>query len=225
MYRVTQEESLAQREDWKKQYPPFKPYTLTETNKLKVGNFYQNLISTQNGQDTDDYTIHDNNKTERYLAHYPKGNLLLLGVGTGREIVVAKDIGFKAKGITLGTRNIGTFDIVAGFQVFEHALSPLLFLLEQRRVLKIGGSLILEWPPANDRFTGGANPHHQVCYTPGQAKALFQKAGFENIDLLYDNLLPIPETEYWKGEQDKMLLIRGTKSQANHEYLRRNDNG
>ena len=64
----------------------------------------------------------------------------------------------------------------------EHAMAPMLFLLEQGRVLKPNGTLMLEWPPAKD-YTMGENPHHQMCFTPGQAHALFLKAGFKDIKL------------------------------------------
>ena len=113
------------------------------------------------------------------------------------------------------------FDMVAGFQIFEHAMSPLIFLLEQGRVLHSGGSILLEWPPANDLYSGGDNPHHQVCYTPGQAKALMEKASFSNIKLFYDDMTVIPEEEYWKGEQQKMLCVSGTKLKARDMYVRR----
>ena len=204
-----------------------------------------NLVATQNGMDTDDYCIIDGNKVEKYLSYLPSGSeVLILGTGTGRELLVAKEMGLKVTGTTLGSRNIdfgvdelglartelieclnedlpflsGTFDCVAGFQVFEHTLAPLLFLLEQSRVLKIGGRLILEWPPA-DKFTMEDNPHHQVCFTPGQAYALFQKAGFKDIKVYYDDLSPIPDSEMWKGDQDKMLCIEGVKAQPQKDYI------
>ena len=86
-------------------------------------------------------------------------------------------------------------------------------------MLKIGGDLILEWPPANEEFSMGSNPHHQICFTPGQAKALMQKAGFDNIELFYDNLNRIPLEEYWKGDQKSMLVIKGTKIKSSSEYI------
>jgi SAM-dependent methyltransferase len=247
LYRITEAEANKQRNIYKKNYNPWKPYSLTQTAKQKIGNFFADLITTQNGQDTDDYCVTDNNKVERYLSKLPRGKLLLLGVGTGREILIAKELGFDTVGITLGSRNIDfgkqylglkeneffecilealpfkkeTFDIIAGFQVFEHALSPLLFLMEQGRILKEKGLLILEWPPANEQFSAGENPHHQICYTPGQAKALYEKAGFENIDLLFDDMSSIPSTDYWKGEQTKMLLIKGNKSNSQQSYIKK----
>ncbi len=56
----------------------------------------------------------------------------------------------------------------------------------------------------------GENPHHQICFTPGQAVGLFQKAGFRGIRVWYDNGELIPESEMWTGETiNGMLVISG----------------
>ena len=177
--------------------------------------------------------------------------MLLLGTGTGREVLVAKDMGFDVVGITFGSRNVDfgkdylglsdqdqietlaevlpfdreTFDVVAGFQIFEHAMSPLIFLLEQGRVLKYGGQLILEWPPAA-LYTYGDNPHHQVCYTPGQAQALFEKAGLGDVKLFYNDLTPVPVDDLWRGDQHErggdqnhMLVATGIKKPSTQAYV------
>jgi SAM-dependent methyltransferase len=245
VYRITDEEIQAVQAEYKKKYKPFKPFVATHSELAKVSKSFQVLIETQNGQDTDDYCIADNNKVEKYLSNIPKGRkTLLLGVGTGRETLVAKELGLDAVGTTLGSRNIefgieylglspsehleclnetlpfdnDTFDVVAGFQVFEHAMSPFIFLLEQNRVLKPGGKLILEWPPG-DQFSMEDNPHHQICYSPGQAYALFQKAGFTDIKLYYDDMSPIMEESMWSGHHNKMLCIEGMRAPINKRYI------
>ena len=235
MYRVTDEQIQAEQAAYKKRYKPFRPFIPTHGNKFKMASAFMNLVTTQNGMDTDDYCVGDNNKVERYLNGLPKGSrVLLLGTGTGREVIVAKELGLNPVGTTLGSRNINfgidelglspeelieclnedlpfpveSFDCVAGFQVFEHTISPLLFLLEQSRVLKLWGKLMLEWPPA-DKFS------------PGQAHALFQKAGFDSIKLYYDDLTPIPEDDFWRCDQNKMLCIEGVKVNSSKDYIRR----
>ena len=245
VYRITEEEMLASQVEYKKNYEPFRPFEYSTKDATRVALHFGNLIRTQNGQDTDDYSVHDNNKVERYLSYLPRGSkVLLLGVGTGREVLTAKAIGLEAYGTTLGSRNIdyavnhlglekheileclneslpfssGAFDVIAGFQIFEHTLSPLLFLLEQRRVLKLGGKLLLEWPPANN-FTMDDNPHHQVCFTPGQAHGLFRKAGFSDIRLYFDDMTPISEEQWWRGDQNKMLVIEGIKGNCPKDYI------
>ena len=202
MYRVTDEEVQAQQREFKKNYPPFEPFKLTLQEKRLLSEKFSALLVIQNGMDTDDYCVSDNNKIETYLSKFPKNSrVLILGTGTGREVLVAKELGFDVVGTTLGSRNIyfgekmlgleqeeliecanevlpfedQSFDVIAGFQVFEHAMNPFLFLMEMRRVLKYGGHLILEWPPAED-YHMAHNPHHQICYCPGQADSLFQKA-------------------------------------------------
>lgn len=247
MYRVSEEEIQAAQAKYKKEYRPFRPFTLPPMDSAHISAAFYNIITTQNGMDTDDYCVPDNNKVERYIGDLGAGaKVLLLGVGTGRETVVAKGLGYSAVGTTLGSRNIdfggaelglsssehmecinealpfpsNTFDCVAGFQVFEHAIAPLLFLLEQSRVLKMGGQLFLEWPPA-DNYSMEDNPHHQVCFTPGQAHALFQKAGFGGISVFYDDLSEIPQDKWWGGEHDKMLCIRGEKVPCGKAYIQR----
>ena len=247
MYRVSEEDMQASQAEYKRNYTPFRPFQFGKDEVAGVSQGFANLVVTQNGQDTDDYLVADNNKVERYMQGVvPGSDVLLLGVGTGRETMVAKDMGFKAVGTTLGSRNIDfglkylgltaeehkeclnealpfpkeSFDVVAGFQVFEHTIAPLLFLLEQSRVLKFGGKLFLEWPPAS-LFSMEDNPHHQVCFTPGQAYALFQKAGFADIKLYYDDHTPIPEEDLWRGDQDKMLCIEGVKVPSYKDYIRR----
>jgi len=245
VYRVSDSQIQADQAAYKKRYKNFRAFSPSEHNTQKVASAFMNLVTTQNGMDTDDYCIADNNKIERYLSVFtPGARLLLLGTGTGREVIVAKELGYSAVGTTLGSRNIDfgveclglspdelieclnedlpfskdSFDCVAGFQVFEHAIAPLLFLLEQHRVLKVGGKLLLEWPPA-DQFSMEDNPHHQVCFSPGQAYALFQKAGFGSIRVFYDDLSPISEEDFWRGDQNKMLCIEGTKLPPTKDYI------
>ena len=247
VYRITEEEVRASQVEYKKNYKPWRPFTFTSELATGVYKRIANLVTTQNGQDTDDYAVHEGNKVEKYLSAYSEGSkVLLLGVGTGREVLAAKGIGFNAVGTTLGSRNTdyahnylglgpdevleclneklpftaNSFDVVAGFQIFEHTIAPLLFLLEQRRVLKFGGKLLLEWPPAKD-YTMGDNPHHQVCFTPGQARDLFLKAGFDSVKLYYDDMYPVPDEDLWRGDQDKMLVVEGIKGNCGKDYVQR----
>lgn len=239
MYRISEDEMQAQQREYKSNYPAFVPFVLAEAQRRRIVSKYEVLLRTQNGMDTDDYCVLDNNKVEFYLGHVPPGSsALLLGTGTGREVIVAKEMGLRAVGTTFGSRNVffgrhylglsdheliecanedlpfdaGTFDVVAGFQVFEHAIAPLLFLLESARVLRVGGELILEWPPASD-YSMEDNPHHQICYCPGQAKALLEKAGFDHIRVFYSNGEDVPESEIWDcSNHGHMLCISGKRS-------------
>lgn len=245
--RITDIEVIAAQDEYKKNYKPFRPYELDGMQQSQIGAKFASLLKTQNGQDTDDYAMTDDNKVARYLSKFQGVAAgLLIGVGTGREVAELRDLGIDGHGITLGSRNLDyareylglgqyvregaiealdfpneTFDIVAGFQTFEHAVAPLLFLLELGRVMKMGGTLLLEWPPANEQFSAGDNPHHQICYTPGQAEALLLKAGFKELKLYYSNMEPIPKEEWWKGDQQHMLVIEGVKRPSTQEYITR----
>lgn len=244
-YRVTEEIIRQQQEEYKQRYEPFRPFQFQQQSGDKIARLFANLITMQNGQDTDDYSVYDGNKVETHLGHLPQGSkVLLLGVGTGRETLTAISIGLDAIGGTLGSRNIDYgikylgiepgrhleilnedlpfprehFDAIGGFQVFEHAIAPLAFLLEAGRVLKVGGELILEWPPAK-HYTMDDNPHHQICYDPGQAYALFRKAGFHDIKVFYNDKTEIPEDKWWSGDHSKMLVISGKKQPSTQEYI------
>ena len=229
----------------------FKSHTNSESFKKKFNTLFKTQDG-QDADDYK--IIQGKNGIEAYLCDPNTSDspikLLLLGVGVGRELQLALKLGFDAYGITLGSRNIDfgkkyldlsddrfrqaiaedlpyaseSFDTVAGFHVFEHAIAPLVFLLEIGRVLKTEGELILEWPPPVSQFTMKDNPHHQICYLPGQAEGLLLKAGFKDIKIYYKddeyNLEMIPEEEYWTAKSpDKMLIIKGTKKESTQEYI------
>lgn len=171
------------------------------------------------------------NKPRKYMQSLEKGSkTLFVGAGSGREVLLASEMGLDAYGITLGPSNLElgrslglskerlleghnevlpfsseTFDAVAGFQILEHSVSPLLFLLECNRVLKDQGCIFLEWPPSHP--TSSYDPKHVICPTPGQARALLLKSGFSNIELLYADLKKVPEAEYWQGLPDRGYVV------------------
>lgn len=249
-YRITEEEIFKQWEEYRADYPPFVEYVPSERELSRIAASMFNVMRTQNGQDFDDYCITDEkDNVGKYLADVPRGHMVLIhGVGTGREVKVAKEMGLIAVGTTLGSRNVefakrylglkasdireclfdalpfrdSSFDVVAAFQTFEHVVAPLPFLLEQSRVLKMGGKLLLEWPAASTH-TMDDNPHHQICYTPGQAHGLFRKAGFTDIKMYYNDFQEIPESLWWSGEDvdGKYLCIEGIKVECDKDYVQR----
>jgi len=226
----------------------YKPFTLSEEELLSLGKKFFNSLLTQNKVERlHDYPItEENDKAKKYLREFQKGTkVLFLGCGSGRELIHAEALGLDAYGVTLGQRNIEfgiktlslsptkfkeacaellpfpakTFDVVAGFQIFEHAIGPMMFLLEQSRVLKDNGAIVLEWPAASFHSANGKDPQHQVCYTPGQAEALLLKAGFDNIRMFYADMSTVPKEKYWTGEREKgYLIVKANKieSEAPH---------
>ena len=246
MYRVNYETIVKERAEFMGvNSAAFVPFSTSNVDGSHILHLYKSVLAMQNGSDIDDYVIDDNNKGEKFLKGFSSGTkVLLLGTGTGREVLVAKEMGYVAVGTTLGRKNIlfgrqilglteeeiiecnndalplasGYFDVVAGFQVVEHSIAPLLFVLEQTRVLRTGGLLLFEWPPSK-LFNMDENPHHQICFAPGQLESLFKKAGLVNIKLFYDDLSSICEDDKWRCDQNKMLCISGIKAPSQQRYI------
>lgn len=223
-YKANDEEIQKDKKDFYSQGGG-KTSQLPKLDATRLINRWAILLEEQNGENFDDYVMGENHKVSNYLEKWvpaPK-KVLFLGVGTGREVYAANMHGYDAVGTTLGKENITfakwkfdldlwygdhctlpyedkTFDVVAGFQVFEHCHAPYMFLIECCRVLKEGGTLILEWPPFMATADGTATPnpgkmhnfmgdfnddnvHHMCCWTPAQAWIMVRRCGFENIDL------------------------------------------
>lgn len=198
---------------------------LPSLNVDRLVNRWAYFLQEQNGENFDDYAMGKNHKVTRYLERWvpPPAKVLFLGTGTGREVYAARTHGYDAEGTTLGKENLPfakwkfdldlfygdnctmpysdkAFDVVAGFQIFEHCHAPYMFLVECCRVLKEGGTLLLEWPPFMATADGTATPnpgkmhnfmgdfdddnvHHMCCWTPAQAWIMTRRCGFEDVEL------------------------------------------
>ena len=181
----------------------YKHSTAEEASMLRSLNF---LTNTQNGMDVDDYVVGGNAPLYKYLKDDINGkSVLLLGTGTGREMRTAREMGAsRVEGTTLGSRNAAfaremvgeeptlcdnhampwgneTFDVIAGFQIMEHASMPVIFLLECNRLLKVGGLACMETPPAKT-ISLDSWLHHVICPTGRQMCYLFQKTGFKPVE-------------------------------------------
>ncbi len=83
------------------------------------------------------------------------------------------------------------FDLVAMFDVIEHVASPFDVLVEVRRVLALGGSMIITTPNlvGLDRWlrpnswSGVADPSHRYLFSPASLKHLLVQAGFKTMRL------------------------------------------
>ena len=132
---------------------------------------------------------------------YPR--ILDLGAGCGAETKVLMENGYQVVGITFGADNIryaeekfgihllemdmhnllfpkSYFDGVFSVQSFEHAFAPWLVIIELRRVLRDGGRVFLDLPDPDDEEMLRTIWHTSVLY-PNQVKALFWKAGFDEV--------------------------------------------
>jgi len=164
------------------------------------------LVNTQNGMDVDDYVVGADAPVYKYLKNdLQDKTVLIVGTGTGREMKTARELGAsRVEGTTLGSRNAAfakemvgesptlcdnhampwereTFDVIAGFQIMEHSFMPVVFLLECNRLLKTGGSICMETPPAKT-ISLDSWLHHVICPTGRQLCYLFQKTGFKPVE-------------------------------------------
>jgi SAM-dependent methyltransferase len=143
------------------------------------------------------------------LVHqlFQKGSrILMIGCGNGEEVQQAIDLGYDAVGVTLNLDNIDyakeeygidliradmhsipldteTFDGIASFQTFEHSYSPLFFLLECNRLLKVGGRLLVEAPSPSAGLIFEARMYHIMCCTIDQLRALLMQSNFKDIQV------------------------------------------
>src|SRR3990167_4339372 len=97
LYRISKVDSSIQTQSYKDSgYPPFVPYEITAAQIEHISKLRQLILRTQNGEDTDDSPMEENNKIERNLSGLNKGSkVLLLGVGSGREVLAAKSMSFE----------------------------------------------------------------------------------------------------------------------------------
>lgn len=110
----------------------------------------------------------------------------------------------------------GSIDCVTMLEVLEHLKKPVEALLEAKRVLKQGGSLIVTIPNA-DRLTERFKKE-QACiskdhfkeYDSLDAESLVKKAGFVNISIssIY---LDLPFSLELLGEEKDLILSAGTR--------------
>ena len=96
-----------------------------------------------------------------------------------------------------------TFDVVAAFQVLEHAADPRDFLRQCLALLKPGGTLVIGVPDSDSylgclrNFVLNAPPHHVTWWNAKSLTALAGLAGLEETAL---HVAPVEEWEarlYW----------------------------
>lgn len=146
--------------------------------------------------------------TVMYLGAMPGARLLDVGTGSGTLIEHLGNLGWRAEGVepdplavqaaqerglpvylgTLEDRSYpdATFDAVTMSHVIEHVHRPHALLRECRRILKIGGRLVIVTPNisslGHDRFKaawrGLEPPRHLQILTPSALLHLAERAGF-----------------------------------------------
>lgn len=204
--KAQEAEFRARHLDWQHSYVQTRP-----SGRARVMTIWDALLQRQNGRDVDDAVIDEEHRIVAYLKTYAPvdrfARLLIVGAGVGREVIVAREMGYATEGITLGPMNVAfaremlgvnlhiidahsasevfgcaSFDAIVALQTLEHSWAPLMLLIEFARMLRPGGKVIIETPPSAD-WTCGRDLHHAICPTPRQLEGLLIKAGFLDVAL------------------------------------------
>lgn len=147
---------------------------------------------------------------ERFVSH---GHVLDIGCGSGSFLFYMRDQGWQTSGVEISpsavtyvrqTLNLevslgdvfaanypsNTFDLITLWNVFEHLHDPAANLVEIRRILKVGGHIVLAVPNQQSwgaklfgpAWVGYDVPRHLYTYTPDTLKTLLTRHGFELIE-------------------------------------------
>lgn len=147
------------------------------------------------------------------------GDLLDVGCGNGRFLLLAREMGWRAEGIDfdeqavcvarakgLNVRHGGIelldgvrdrYDVITLSHVIEHVHDPVDLLVRIHRLLKPGGYLWLETPNLQSlgyrkygrNWRGLEPPRHLVLFTPESLRLALQKAGFSKISTQFRGLV------------------------------------
>lgn len=142
---------------------------------------------------------------------FGEGRLLDVGCGDGAALVFLQRLGWRASGVEIDAKAVAaarargldvvqgeigsagladaSFDAVTSSHVLEHVHDPLGFLVECRRVLTVGGTLVAVIPNTRSElfarhgrsWLGLDPPRHLVLFNADNLEQLARRAGFEDI--------------------------------------------
>lgn len=141
------------------------------------------------------------------IPFVPDGSLLDVGCGNGRFIANMRQLGWKVQGVEFSDDGIrvcrkaglevhhgdlasakfpdDSFDVVTVRHVIEHIPTPHAFVTELTRVLKPGGTLVIETPNSHalgrswfaTNWFANETPRHLFLYAPENLRMLFARYG------------------------------------------------
>ncbi len=144
------------------------------------------------------------------ISKLTPGTLLEIGCGTAERLMKLRELGWDVTGYAdnaesrewLSTLNIRTiqntksevpelFDYILVTQGLEQTEDPRAFLTDCRRMLKVGGTLILRTPNANSLllrifqtyWIGFNAPSNRIIYTTNALRTILSQSNFKSINI------------------------------------------
>jgi 2-polyprenyl-3-methyl-5-hydroxy-6-metoxy-1,4-benzoquinol methylase len=111
--------------------------------------------------------------------------------------------------------NIGKFDAICMFQVFEHILNPVMFLQKIREFVKEGGVIIIEVPNFNAYIKRCSKEYNDFQYlrphcsyfTPETLTMVLNMANFTDIHVLGEQIYSVENAIHWMRNKEPCKSI------------------
>jgi 2-polyprenyl-3-methyl-5-hydroxy-6-metoxy-1,4-benzoquinol methylase len=127
--------------------------------------------------------------------------------------------------------DIGKFDVIVLFHVFEHISEQTSFLKNLKKILNKNGKIIIEVPNYDD-FQIKLNKEykkwffqfaHIHYFTSKSLKKIFQKNGFKNIEIVGVQRYGIENMLYWKNSKKPQLKLANFEfKEEGYEFIDKN---
>lgn len=148
-------------------------------------------------------------RKERAFDFVPGGRLLDVGCGNGRYLRSMKNLGWETAGVEFNQNSVefcrasglavhhgdlvsaafpaAAFDVITVRHVIEHIPTPQVFMAELARILKPGGTLVVEtpnfsalgWLLFNTNWSASCIPQHVVFFSPDNLALLARQHGLQ----------------------------------------------